>query len=314
VMGGLSPGAVSPFEFALVSDGMLDRNAWLDLVARAEQLGYDSVLVSDHVDQRLAPFAALAAAAAASTRLHLGTFVLNNDLRHPVLVAREVATVHELSGGRAVLGIGAGWHAGDYAGTGTPREPGGVRAARLEEALGIITSVLDGEPVAVRGAHYRVDLPATGVPAGPRPQLLLGGSRPRVLRLAGRYADVVSIVPPLGPDGPESVEDLGPDGVAGRVAAAAWPGRAGQRLNHLVWECFVTPRPDPVLQALAGSLGCPPQHVREMPCFLVGTEQEVAETLEERRARWGFSYVTVPAAAAEAFAGVIARLRPGGGT
>lgn len=309
-----SPAAATPFEFALVCDGMLDRDAWLELVARAEQLGYDAVLINDHVHQRLAPFAALAAAAAAGTRLQLGTFVLNNDLRHPVLVAREMLTLHELSGGGAMLGIGAGWNADDYVGTGTPFEAGRVRAARLEEALGIITSVFDGEPVAVSGAHYRVDLPGTGVRAAPRPRLLLGGSRPRVLQLAGRYADVVSVVPPLGPAGPEAVEDLGPDGVADRVAAAARRGRAGRRLNHLVWECFVTPRPVSVVQALARSLGCPPERVREMPCFLVGTEQEVAETLHARRERWGFSYVTVPAAAAEAFAGVIARLRSGGGT
>lgn len=290
------------FEFALVSDGDTTEKEWRELARRAEDLGYDALLISDHVDQRLAPVPALAAAAEVTGRLVVGTYVLNNDLRNPLMLARDAATLHALSEGRFQLGLGAGWYRVDYERTGIAFEPGRVRHERLREAVALCRSHLAGraggeeEPTGRHG----------------RPPLLLGGTRRRMLSLAAREADIVSVVPALGPDGPTDLDDSSPARLDEKIAwvrAEAAAREPFPRLNHLVWECFVTPRPGPVEEALARAVGRTPEQLRELACFLVGTAAQVRETLWARRERWGFGYVTVPAATAERFAPVVAGLK-----
>ncbi|MER5495726.1 MULTISPECIES: LLM class flavin-dependent oxidoreductase [unclassified Streptomyces] len=277
-----------PFEFGVVAEADCTAGEWLETVRRCDALGYDVLLVSDHVHHRLAPLPSLAAAALVSDRLRLGTYVLNNDLRNPALVVQEFRTVHELSGGRALLGAGAGWFRGDYESTGIGRDPGAVRLDRLERAVAEFGRALPGTP------------------------LLLGGSRPRALGLAARAADVVSILPSLGPDGPRGRQDLLPGATDRRIALVREAADAAGRspvLNHLVWECFVSPRPGPIVEALARATDCEPEEIDEVPCFLVGTRAQLVERLLERRERWGFSFVTVPASAMEPFAAVAEALR-----
>ncbi|MCX4521938.1 LLM class flavin-dependent oxidoreductase [Streptomyces anulatus] len=277
-----------PFEFGVVAEADCTAEEWLEVVRRCDALGYDVLLVSDHVHHRLAPFPALAAAAVVSDRLRFGTYVLNNDLRNPALVVQEFRTVHELSSGRVLLGVGAGWYRGDYASTGIRRESGAVRLERLERVV----------------VEYGQALPGT--------PLLLGGSRPRTLSLAARAADVVSILPGLGPDGPRGRQDLLPEATDRRVALVRDAASAAGRepvLNHLVWECFVSPRPGPIVEALARAAGCELGELDDVPCFLVGTREQLVERLLAHRERWGFSFVTVPASAMEAFAAVAEALR-----
>ena len=287
-----------PFEFGLVSDGQCSPKEWYDLAETAERLGYHALLVSDHVQQRMAAIPALAAAAAVTSRLRLGTYVLNSDLRNPVVMARAMAGVHALSGGRAILGMGAGWLSDDYVRVGTTFESGAIRLARLRQAFGMVRATL---------AEDTASDAAGGL--GPM-RTMLGGSRPGLLTLAGREADIVSVAPasflpggsaePWLPSAVDAAVDRIREGAAGRDSMPV--------LNHVVWECYVTHRAQRVFEALAEAVGAAPDQVRAMPAFLVGTVEEVAETLLDRRKRWGFSLVTIPAAAAEAFAPVAARL------
>ncbi|SCL14623.1 probable F420-dependent oxidoreductase, MSMEG_2516 family [Micromonospora nigra] len=300
-----------PFRFAVVANGT-EGPEWTALAQRVEALGYDALLVTDHVTDRVAAVPALAVAAAHTDRIGVGTFVLNNDLRHPVLLAKDFAALDALSGGRALLGLGAGWMSSDYEVTGVPRERGAVRLARLRQSVGIVRSLLAGAAVDVDGPHYRVRADA-GLIAhdGPGPRLLLGGGRRGALEFAAREADIVSVVPPLGPQGPRDVTDLAPQRVdeqVGWVRAASAGRREAPRMNHVVWECFVTARPAPIVAALATAFGTTPDLVAQSPSFLVGSVDSVVDALWSRRERWGFSFVTVPVAALDAFAPVVARL------
>ncbi|MFJ5294424.1 TIGR03621 family F420-dependent LLM class oxidoreductase [Streptomyces sp. NPDC088348] len=300
------------FQFALVSNGDTTEKGWRELARRAEGLGYDALLASDHVDQRLAPIPAVAVAAEVTDDLVVGTYVLNNDLRHPLMLARDVASLHALSDGRFQLGLGAGWYGVDYERTGIGFESGRVRYERLREAVAICRSHLSGRTIDV-GAHYRVRQEAQDPPGRPDgPRLLLGGTRRGMLSLAAHEADIVSVVPALGPEGPTDLNDCSParldEKVAWIRAQAAARGRS-PHLNHLVWECFVTPRPTAVQDALARAIGRTPEELGELACFLVGTVAQIHDTLQARRERWGFDYVTVPASAAEPFAPVVAGLK-----
>lgn len=300
------------FEFAVVAEDTAFP-AWPDAARRAEDLGYHAVLVTDHVTDPVAALPALCAAALATRRLQVGTFVLNNDLRHPVLVARDFAALHALSAGRSILGLGAGWAAADYAVTGIPRDRGATRLARLAESVAILQALFAGGPVKTDGAHYRVRADAELIAArgGARPRLLLGGGRRGTLELAAREADVVSLVPPLAADGIADAGDLSGERVDAQVAVvrAAAIGRDDPpKLNHVVWECLIARRPQRIREAVARAYGLTEEGVRSSPCLLVGTAAEVTELLLERRERWGFSFVTVPAAALETFAPVVDKL------
>jgi alkanesulfonate monooxygenase SsuD/methylene tetrahydromethanopterin reductase-like flavin-dependent oxidoreductase (luciferase family) len=148
--------------FGVVSESVLDGPAWADHARRVEDAGVDSLLIRDHFSagafgQQLAPFSALAAAAAVTGRLRVGTMVLSNDFRHPAIVAHEAASLHHLSGGRFELGIGAGWYQPEYSAAGIAFDRPGQRIDRLEESLAIIRGLLAGGPVHHRGTWYQID-------------------------------------------------------------------------------------------------------------------------------------------------------------
>lgn len=132
---------------------------------RAESAGYDVLLMPDHFGRQLSPFPALAVAAAATTTLRVGTLVACNDFRHPLVLAKEAATLDLLSDGRLELGIGAGWHAGDYTETGMRFDDPGVRVARLKEAIELVRRAWTGETFSFEGANYS----ARGYRGGPLP-------------------------------------------------------------------------------------------------------------------------------------------------
>lgn len=282
-----------PFEFAVVAEPDYGAAEWSAVVSSSEDLGYDALLVTDHLQLRLAAVPALAMAAAVSSRIRLGTYVLNSDLRSPALLAAEMATVHTLSGGRAIVGLGAGWMRADYEQAGMELKAGSSRLDRLRVAVPRVRKIL-AEAAAVDGT--------------PPPALLLGGGRRRMLELAGREADIVSVLPPLGPEGPTGYTGMLDDSVEAQLAWVR-AGAAGRdvapRLNHLVWGCFVTEDPAAVTDALARRWGCPPQMVPRLVPYLVGTAEQIAQELLSRRERWGFTLVTVPASRAAAFEPVL---------
>jgi probable F420-dependent oxidoreductase len=300
------------FRFAAASPGIADAHAWQELARAVEGLGYSTLLVSDHVHHDLAPLPALAAAAAATRTLRLGTYVLGLDFRNPVVLAKDLATLDVLSEGRLEVGVGIGWNGDDYRATGVPVVPAAVRAERFREAFAILKRTLAGESFSFAGTHFRVE-EVGAVPAPvqrPRPPLLVGGGRRGILGFAAREADAVSLAP-RSADGRLDEQDATPEAVdrkVGWIRAAAGARVAELELDHLVFECMVTPRPDEVVELYARGMGVPPERVRENPCLLIGSAGELVETLERRRARWGISHVAIPADAAGAFAPVVDRL------
>lgn len=303
-----------PFRFGLqlgVDDSLAD---WLRMARRAEELGYDTVAVGDHLSGNVFAYGpALGALAAATTTLRLGTLVLVNDYRHPVVVAKEAATLDLLSSGRFELGLGAGWMAPDYASAGIPFDPPKVRVDRLIESVGLIRALLDGETVARGGPHYPVaDLMGHPTPhQGRHVPLLIGAAGPRMVALAARRADVVSLLPRILPGGIPVWSDLTAEGLDEKVA---WLHRAAPTeaerpdVHLLVQTVALTADWRPIAERLAGRWGCAPEEVRDSPVALIGTEDEVVALLHQHRARFGLAYISVRADAMEGFAPVIARL------
>ena len=178
------------------------RAEWADKARKLEDLGYSALTVPDHLADIFAPMPALVAAAEATKRLQVGTNVLNNDFRHPVLVAREAATVDLLTDGRLQLGVGAGHMKSEYDEAGLSFNHGGTRVERLAEAVAIMKGLLEGQPVTFAGRHYRVpDHKIYPLPVQrPHPPILIGGNGQQLLsvlrhnwaRLGRRRPDALS--------------------------------------------------------------------------------------------------------------------------
>src|SRR5690348_11736103 len=145
-----------PFRFGVITESAPSREQWRTLVRKVEDLGYATFLLADHFVNEFPPLVALMAAADATNTLRVGSFVFDNDFRHPALLAKEVATLDLLSGGRFELGIGAGWHRDEYEQVGLAFENAGVRISRLEEVLAIIKQFFTEEEVNFAGKYYTV--------------------------------------------------------------------------------------------------------------------------------------------------------------
>ena len=311
--------AARPFRFGAAAEGAVSRAAWGALARRAEALGYASFLVPDHYTTEFPPIAALMAAADAATTIRIGSFVFDNDFRHPAQLAKEAATVDLLSAGRFELGIGAGWHQADYEQVGLPFDSGGVRIERLTEAVTILKHFFTQDVITFAGTHYRV----TGLEAVPKPlqrphpPLLIGGGGKRVLTLAGREADIVGLHLKVNAD--ETVD------VSERTAAAlerkvAWVRQAaGERftsleLNLSVRVVLTDDRQQAaaeLAQTPAARLGLPSITADVLladPYWLIGSLEEIVDQVRHLREHYGVSYLAVFPHDMEAFAPVVARL------
>lgn len=310
----------SKLRFGVVSESVPAGRSWLDQARRVEDAGIDVFLMRDHFcagayGRQLAPFSALAAAAAVTTRLHVGTLVLANDFRHPVIVAHEAASLHHLSGGRFELGIGAGWYQPEYEAAGIPFDPPRQRIDRLEEALAVISGLLDGTRVDHAGAAYHVtglDLDVLPRHEG-RPRLVIGGGGPRMLGVAGRHADTVALLPAPISNSQDRDDplDLLPAALDQKIAVVR--GRAGDRFPALELSAFVTiaitdhRRDDTqALIARRGWSGIDISTVWEMPTILIGSVAQIREDLQARRERFGLSYLVTSDQALPALTQIIA--------
>jgi probable F420-dependent oxidoreductase len=299
----------APFRFCVATGGVKTTAEWRELARRAEGSGYDVLTITDHVDQPMAPLAALGMAVAVTTTLRLGTYVLCHDLRNPVILAKEFATLDLLSGGRAEVGLGAGWRQGDYTQAGTPFDSRPQRYERFTEYLDIVCELLAGDSVTYQGRHFSIaDVMIRPTPAKPIP-LLIGGSRRRLIELAAKRADTVSIAPSRHPDGSRSTYwDIEIDDRV-RWARMAAAGRPTQPVFDLaLLECRVEPNPSPVIAHLSATLRIREDQIGTIPSLLVGSPAQVTETLLARRERWGVSRVTIPDTALDAMAPIVARL------
>ena len=304
-----------PFRFGVQASGPADAAGWSEFARKAESLGVSTLTMADHFSDQLAPIAGLMAAAMATSDLRVGALVLCNDYRHPVVVAKEAATIDVLSGGRLELGLGAGWMTTDYAEAGLDLDPAGTRIDRLAEAVGVVKALFAGDAVHHSGEHYRIDgLVGTPAPVQrPHPPLLIGGGGPRVLRLAAREADIVGVNIDLragvidASAGPNATLEATDEKIAWIRDAA------GQRVDDIelqirVHLATVTDDRNGVAAAMAPALGLTPAAALETPHALVGTTSQIAEQLIARRERWGLSYIGISASSLDEMAPVIAQL------
>jgi probable F420-dependent oxidoreductase len=300
------------FRFGVLVSRAETAAEWRDLARKVEDLGYSTLLIADHFGRQLAPLPALVAAASVTTRLRVGTFVLDNDFRHPAATANEAATVDVLTGGRLELGIGAGWNPVDYDKTGLTFEPAGTRVGKLTEAVQIIKALFEGDDVHFDGRYYRLEgLEGQPLPIQrPRPPILIGAAGERMLRLAAREADILNF-----PDRPSvGVSTAGNPGLGLTMAEQMEIVRkhAGPRYAALELSSLTIPRvtdePDQVIEGLASRMQTTPEVVRAMPGTLVGRRQAIVDTLQANRARWDISYPVIPGGAVDMMAPIVAEL------
>jgi probable F420-dependent oxidoreductase len=315
-----------PFRFAVQATNATGGRDWRDTVRKVEDLGYSTLFLADHYlgpgpaqraaripRQDLAPIAAMAAAAAVSETLRIGCRVFCIDYHVPAVLAKEAATLDLLSDGRLELGIGAGWSEVEYTAMGLEFDRPGRRIAKLAEVVALLKAHWDGEEMDCSGDFVRVSGYA-GRPRPvqrPHPPIMIGGGGARILNLAGREADIVSMssVPFVARD----ADGLDPQAVAQhRIAFVR--SAAGERYHQLDVESSpffteVTDDPETVLADLAKSTGIPADLLRDHPNVLIGATESVVEKLYSRRETLGVNYVTVQQSQIESFAPVVERLR-----
>jgi probable F420-dependent oxidoreductase len=306
--------ALHPFRFGVTVPTVRSGPAWVERVRRIEQLGYSIVHVPDHFRDQLAPVPALTAAAMATTRLRVGSLVFSNDFRHPVVLAKEAATIDVLSGGRFELGMGGGWLREEYDQAGISFDPPGIRIERLTEAVSIVKGLLGDAPVTFAGRHYTITA-LQGRPSPvqrPHPPLLIGGGGPRTLSLAAREASIVGLVPRARRDG--GGLDRGDFGEAALREKIGWVRDAsGDRfevleLHALIQAVIVSDQRSVAAEQVAARFGAGREVLLESPYVLIGGVDEICETLRTRREAYGISYLTVFDRDLEVFAPVVERL------
>jgi probable F420-dependent oxidoreductase len=292
-----------PFRFGVVAAQAQSAEQWIATARRAEELGFSTFLIPDTLGQTLAPIPALTAVAATTRTIRVGSYVFANDLRNPVLLARECAALDFLSGGRFELGLGAGRPGveADNRKLGIPFESGGVRVERLAEALGIVKKLFAGEKVDHEGRHYHL-AGADVYPAPvqqPHPPILIAAAGPKLLALAAREADVVAlgVAPTQGEEVfQEKIEIL-------RRAA-------GERFARLELNANLSAVGDQAHPWMMRQYNLTLEQLQEIgsPSILLGTTDEMCAQLESRRERLGISYINCAAEMMDAMAPVVARL------
>jgi probable F420-dependent oxidoreductase len=316
-----------PFRFGLQAFTVNSGKEWLDIARRAEGLGYCTLFTTDHyfgpgdisdttghrpVD--IAPISAMTAAAGVTTDLRVGCRVFAVDYHNPNILAKELATIDFLTDGRLEVGLGAGWVAAEYDGLGIKMDRPGVRIERLAETVELIRAHWSGEPLDIDG-HY---VHASGfagrpLPVQSPPPIMIGGGAPRVLRTAGRLADIVSLNfnNATGTLGSASVASATLEKTQEKIG---WVREgAGDRFDELELEVAayfgaVTDSPDEATAAMAGRFGVTPEELAVHPHALIGTVDGICESLQRRREELGISYVTISQRNMEEFGPVVARL------
>jgi probable F420-dependent oxidoreductase len=290
---------MQPFRLMVGYRGTPDRDTLLDHARRAEEIGFTHVAIHDHLTPQLAPIPLLTAVGMVTERLGLVPLVFNNDLRHPAVLAQELATLDRLSNGRLTVGLGAGWNEPEYTAIGMPFDPPGTRIARMAEAVTVINGLFGPEPFTFHGRFYDIeDLDGQPKPLQqPHPPFLVGGTREHVLRLAARTAQVVGM--DLRQD-PDRIADAFPAGVDRRVG---WiRDEAGERFDQLELSVLRLLGPititehtrsaaDDVARAYTRNTGLEVSAVDLLgsPYSMVGSTTELVTKLREARERWGIN-------------------------
>jgi probable F420-dependent oxidoreductase len=304
-----------PFRFGIVSGGAASPAEWRSLARKAEDLGYSSLQLPDHFNDQYGPLVALAVTAEATSSLRLGTAVLDNDFRHPAVLAKEIATLDRFSGGRVELGIGAGWQINDYHQTGFVFDPPGTRYERLKEAVEVFRGSFGPGPFSFAGRHYTFSN-YDGLPKpvqSPLP-ITVGAGGPRMLSLAARRADVVNFVPRALREGGMDFKDTSAEAFDKKTAIVreAVAGRESQpEIATLVHRVLITDSKadaQAAAERTAAGFGSSPDEALESAVVLIGSADYAIDKLWERRERFGLTYLSVLATNMEAFAPVVKAL------
>jgi probable F420-dependent oxidoreductase len=317
-----------PFRFGVTAAEVLSRAEWVEYARKVEALGYSTLVMGEHLGflsaGSLGPFAALMAAADATTTLRLGSHVFANDFRHPALLAQEAATIDLLSDGRLELGLGAGWLHTDYDIIGMPFDAPAVRIDRLEEAIGLIKRLFGDAPVTFAGRYYQVqDMNLFPKPRQlPHPPFFIGGGGRRALRLAAREASIVGMDTMSTPDGTKDFATTTAEAIAQRidwVREAAGMRFPELEIHALIHAVKVTDDRRQGAAQLAAELASwpatvvtnatlSPEQILASPRFLIGTIEQIIADVQERRERYGITYLTVFGEYIDTFSPVVARL------
>ena len=304
-----------PFRFGIQAANAASRSEWVSLAQRAEANGFDVLTMPDHFTEQLAPIPALMTVADATTTLRIGALVWDNDYKHPVVLAKELATMDLLSEGRLEVGMGAGWMVTDYEQSGIPYDSPKVRIDRFIEGMAILKGAMSEGTFSYSGTHYNIT-DYNGLPKPvqrPLPPFLIGGGGKRVLSYAAREADIIGINGTMtaGVVGPDAISTMTAEAVDEKVAivhAAAGDRMPQIEMNVRAFMVNVTNDRLAVTESFSSMLGVPRSFMEESPFALVGTTDQIIDDLLARRERWGFSYIIVGGEDVESFAPVVAAL------
>jgi probable F420-dependent oxidoreductase len=304
-----------PFRFGVEMMEPFAGMSWAESARELEALGYSTLFAPDHFDEGFGPITAMATAAAATRQLTVATAVFATDFRHPAVLARELASIDFLSGGRLEVGLGAGYQVDDYRSSGIAMDPPRVRVDRLIEYVAVLRGLFADGEFSFAGEHFKIDaLDGTPHPATPGgPPIFVAGGGPRMLRFAARHADIVGVNPSLPSS--ERRTEARRDGLAAAIDEKfEWiRAAAGERFERLVFHGWlqaarVTDDGRGAAAEIGAALGLDADDVLGSPFVLVGSVEEIVARLHERRERWGYSYYTVQQPAARDFAQVVAAL------
>ena len=303
------------FRFGVQVSKETTAKGWAELARRTEAAGYEVLTMPDHFTDQLAPIPALMAAASATSTLRVGALVFDNDYKHPVVLAKELATIDFLSEGRLEIGLGAGWMISDYEEAGMPYDSPKVRIDRFIEGIAVIRGAMADGAFSYSGDHYTItNYNGQPKPVQARPPLLIGGGGKRVLTYAAREADIIGINGTLtaGVVGPEALSTMTAESVDEKVAIVAAAG--AHRLNDIemnIRTFFVKVTNDraATIEGISSMFGVSAEMIDASPFALIGSVEQCIEQLLERRERWGFSYTIVGGENVDECAPIVAALR-----
>ena len=297
---------MKPFHFLADAREIIDGKALAEKARRAESMGFHALVVPDHLIEQLSPVPAMATIAAATDRLRIAAFVLNNDLRHPAVLAQDLASLDVLSGGRLDIAIGAGWNKPEYDAIGLPFDPTPVRQGRLAESIAVMKGLFADDPFSFKGEHYTVtDFDAYPKPVQkPHPPFLVGGGGRRTLTLAGREAQIVGLAPRIAAN--RRVDALSVTLEATREKLGWVREAAGDRFDELEINVYPSSWPIVVTDDLRGEARRVVDSLRERtgtelteeqvidaPHIFIGSIDRFVEKFQQLREELGISSIMV---------------------
>jgi probable F420-dependent oxidoreductase len=304
-----------PFRFSVQHHAATDGNAWRDLARKTEDLGYTTLYLPDHFGDQWSPTVAMTIAAEVTSTLRVGALVYDVDYRHPIMQAKEAATLDLAYPGRTIFGFGAGWMKTDYEEAGIAYDSPGTRIDRMKEALTIMKELWANGTCTFKGEHYTITnaqgFPRPSTPGGP--PVVIGGGGKKVLTIAAQMADTIGVNPSLaaGAVGPEVAQTALADVYRERIT---WiKDAAGDRfdsldLQVLTFMTSIVPNREEVIANIAPMFNVSPEAALEIPLIMIGTEEQIVEQLQQRREEFGFNDIVVQGDVMDAFAPIVAKL------